>query len=199
MPGGWHYKDQSGYRIPHEGELSGPKEVIDAILTYRLQNMRPVGNPEADFHNYVCTTFPTWCVPDAGEMLQAANAALTGPSGQPRIVDIITAWATALYDHVGKLKLVPINEAEKRSEACRGCPHNVQWQGECPPCVTNAQRLLVIIRQGREATPWRKLHACTCWNFDTRTAVHLEKEHFDISKMPALRPSFCWLKKGGCE
>jgi hypothetical protein len=196
-PGGWHYvhieNGQIQYRIPHVSELPSLNAVVDAITHYRLENRLPVGDPQGDYENWLCSTHPRFC----REHLFEANhisANLTAPAGQ-RHVDRINGWANSLYAAVPKLKMVPMAEADQRAQTCLQCPLNVQWEGECPACVTSAQRLLLIIRQGRDSHYGKKLHACSGTGMCTRTAIHIEREHFPPQSTYASLPEPCWLKK----
>lgn len=198
LPGGWHYKDSTGYRIPYTGELPNPKAVVDAILHYRLENGLPAGNPEQDMEAYVCSAFPRWCAGEAdrSNTFMDNTVASSRPSTL-RFVDIISLWANSLYGTAGKLSLVPLREAEQRAEICKGCPQNTIWENSCPPCVQSAQRLLSIIRQGKDVQQLNELHGCKCHGFCTRTAVHLEREHLPPVANDA--PSACWLRPNSVQ
>lgn len=190
LPGGWHYKDPTGYRIPHTSELPGPREVVDAILEFRLENQLPAGNPEADLENYVCTTFPHFCSdPLTTPVPNSQNQIIVGN----KFVDIIALWANSLYDQAGRMTLVTNKEAEQRSVACMNCPMQTVWEGDCPRCVENAQRITKIVRQGKEVTHWRKLHGCAAQGFCTRTAVHIDRQYLGPTNPTA--PDYCWMRK----
>lgn len=188
-PRGFHYVDPSGYRVPHTGEATSLENLMDLLITYRLENNLPVNDVRLDIENYICNNFPNMCA------IQVANspfygAALPAPQGQRR-VDLVAAWANSLYEHAAKLNLVTENEAMERAARCKGCPCNEAWENECPPCVTNAQRLLTIARQSRDVSDPGKMHYCSYYKFDTRTAVWLDLAHFVPRQNP---PEVCWLK-----
>jgi len=189
LPGGWHYKDKAGYRIPLRGELPGAKEVIAAIMQHRLENNIEVGDPQADLENYVCTNFPQWCRRGATQPPININPV------QGRNVDVVITWANALYTTVGRLQLVPQREAEARAQVCEACPAQMMWENDCPPCVTSAQRLLSILRQGRDTQPGLSstLHGCALYKWDNRTACHVDKVHLNTQEVGAPPP--CWARK----
>lgn len=189
LPGGWHYKDPSGYRIPHTSELANPELVIKGILDYRLENRIPVGNPERDFEDYVCSNFPNWCLTSQATPAPNPNQ----PRDEVKFVDRIAAWANSLYDQAGRLSLVPMRDAQARSEICRRCPMNQNWENDCPRCVENARRLTIIIRQGRDVPNERGLMGCACHVFDVRTAIHLERAHLPATSEQA--PEECWMRQ----
>lgn len=189
LPTGWHFVSPQGYRIPLKGELPSAKAVIDAIMQYRLENNVPVGDPQADMEAFVCSTYPTYCRPK-NQVVPPPNA---GPKGGN--VDLIVAWANALYVQVGRLALVPQKEAEERAATCIRCPMQMDWASGCPPCVTSAQRLLSILRQGKDVSTGLSgtLKGCSCYGWDNRTAVHL-----DLSHLPPVNPAspdFCWVRQ----
>lgn len=194
LPGGWHYRSPEGYRIPFSSELPNSKTVIDAILHYRLENGLPAGDPEGDMETYVCNNFPNWCrgAADRSNTFMNDTPASSKP-GPLRFVDVIALWANSLYGNAGKLGLIPLREAEQRAEICKSCPQNQVWENSCPSCVQSAQRLLTIIRQGKDVQQLADLHGCKCYGFDTRTAVHLERAHLPLEISP-LSPGLCWLR-----
>jgi hypothetical protein len=188
LPGGWHYA-QADYRIPLKGELPSAKAVLDALLKHRLENNLPVGNPEGDLEAYVCEKFPTWC---------RRGDTVVPPPIHPirRNVDLVIGWANQLYVHVGRLTLVPQKEAEARAAICVRCPMQMRWANECPPCVTSAQRLLTILRQGKDTPqgPSGTLNGCACHGWDNRTAVHLDAVHLPPQANPTA-PAECWVRR----
>jgi hypothetical protein len=192
-PGGWHYEDPTGYRIPYKGEAPSKKDLIHAIMEYRLENRIPVGHPEQELEQFLCTKFPRFCHPhDMGPAgtLTAAGGQIMDTIPGPRTVDHIAAWANALYEQAGRLEMATLKEADTRADVCRQCPMQKEWEGECPQCVTAAQRVLMIVRQGKEVTHWRKLKSCG-GRFCTRTAVHIAKQH--LQQPPSGAPATCWM------
>lgn len=190
LPGGWHYNDPSGYRIPLKGELPNPGAVIEALMSYRLENNLPVGSPEADLEEFVCATYPTWCrrTPDAPRPLKERVPA--------RNVDLVIGWANELYTKVGRLQLIPQKEAEERATTCRACPLQMNWSSDCPPCVTSAQRLLSILRQGKDTAAAQdgQLKGCAAFGWDNRTACHIDRQHLPPQPNPNA-PAECWMRK----
>jgi hypothetical protein len=188
LPSGWHYKDPSGYRIPLKGELPNPQEVIAALMEYRLENNIEVGSPEGDLEEYVCSTFPTWCRREAG----TPQPIQTVPGR--RNVDLVIGWANHLYVHVGRLQLIPQKEAEERANICKNCPMQMEWSRDCPPCVTSAQRLLSILRQGKDTAVAQngEVRGCQVYGWDNRTACHIDKQHLPPPNPNA--PPACWMR-----
>ena len=189
-PGGWHYKDSvHGYRVPHTGEAPTPKILEDMLQEYRLENQLPVGDIIQDIENYICSNFPRNCT--VGDQPPLTIAQTQQAPSQTRFVDLISGWANTLYQRQDK-RLIPIAEVEQRSQACLRCPLNQVWENDCPQCVTNAQRVLSIIRQGKESSQWRRLHGCRAQGFCTRTAIHLEREF--LGAVAEGVPDYCWMK-----
>lgn len=188
-PGGWHFKDPSGYRVPATGEAVGFLDLVSMVQKHRLENRLEIGNPEADVEGYLCTTFPHLC----GIHHMPRGAYVVNNAAQERFVDVILAWANTLLDyiHQGKVERVPESEANRRGEICRACPFNVVWEDQCGPCTATAQRALATIRSGLDVSHFQRMHYCRHHRFDARTAVWLGRAHFGASAAP----DNCWLRK----
>jgi hypothetical protein len=191
LPGGWHFISKDGYRIPLKSELPGPRDVIDAMVSYRLENNLPVGDPEGDLEEYVCNAYPTWCRRESG----APRPIQERPN--LRNVDLVIGWANELYTKVGRLQLIPQKEAEERATICKACPKQMDWARDCPNCVTSAQRLLNILRQGKDTAVAQTADAvrgCSIYGWDNRTACHLDKQHLPQQPNPGA-PAECWMNR----
>lgn len=189
-PSGWHYKDaQEGYRVPHQGEAANVQDLSDRLQEYRLQNQLPVGDPLGDIEAYICSNFPRNCTPhEQGQEPIQQNA--SNPSSN-RFVDTIALWAKGIYQNQDR-RLMPLSEAEQRAQACLRCPLNQPWENDCPNCVLNAQRILAIIRQGKDVGTHRKLHGCRAHGSCTRTSVHIEREF--LGPVAEGAPDYCWMR-----
>lgn len=187
-PGGWHYRDPGGYRVPATGEAYGLADLVDRVFHYRLENKVPVGDPSADVEKFICETFPAMC----GMHSTPRGHFVVNSVSQERQVDVVNAWVNTLltYHDKGQIERVPESEAQARSQACRDCPFNVVYENECGSCVTTAQRGLAIIRSGQDVHGWQKLHFCKHHRFEARTAIWLNRHTFG----PANSPGNCWLK-----
>lgn len=181
-PGGWHY-EQETYRI----EASGYVELVQAVQTWRLQNHRPVGQVEKDIEDFYCAKYPMTCHPiGGGQNVQVYD--IPKSFGQ-KLVDEITIWAMGLYKDPRSKVLIGEHEAVRRANICAQCPMNKEWKGGCANCNNHAERLLTILRQGRDAGLSNQLQGCQTLKHCNRTAVWMPKEL--ISSDGA--PRNCWM------
>lgn len=200
MPGGWHYdqplNNGSIQRLPPmEGAIGTYDELLQYVLTWRLENNYPVGDVRADVEEYICKNFPRQCVDISIQSVDLIDQFLKNPPGT-RFIDKIIDWATKLAYR--SVELVHSGTASQRTLACLGCQYNKDWENSCPQCVTKAHQLLGLIRKGNDIPgQWRKLKACHLFGHCNRTAVWLKKKELPESdKTP---PPNCWIQKGGDE
>ena len=180
-PGGWRYD-------PYGLEASGYPEIIEAILTYRLQNMIPVGNVEQDFEDWFCQKFPGYCHPVFGGVQQPIIIEV--PVQNTRLVDDVQVWAMKLYRDPRAKNLVPEAEALRRASICIACPKNKEWKGGCQNCNDNAERLLAVLRSRGDVGVSNQLQGCTALRHCNRTAAWMPKELINQGDVP----NNCWMK-----
>ena len=168
-------------------------ELIVAVINWRLQNQRPVGNAKGDVDLFICSNFPRQCQGRGpkGEINVRATVAQKAQQAGARFVDRIILWATdAMNEGHGK-DLEPAQEAARRAAICVACPRNSEWENSCPSCVTHAQRLMTIIRQGKDIPSLApQLHACSDTDMCNRTSIWI-KRHL-LRKSPNM-PKACWI------
>jgi hypothetical protein len=185
-PGGWHYMQDSKYRI----ESDCFANLVKAVQNWRIENGRPIDDPIKDIEDFICKMSPRNCNLGASPIASVSVINLMS-AGTQRMVDNIAIWVVD-RSKTGYKTLVSIQDASKRAEGCIKCPMNVKWEYECGPCVTHAQRLLGSLRQHKECDRSEKLHACKIFKHCNRTAVWLKEEEFE-KRSDA--PFNCWLKK----
>lgn len=186
MPDGWHFIQEGQFRI----DAGSYKDLLDAVQNWRIQNSRPVGDVDGDVIDYICTKFPQQCQMTPAVVAQAVQ--IFRQVGQ-RFVDAIIEWAHRVRGNPIVQRIETDREAERRGGICLNCVHNKEWENSCPNCVTEANRLLVMIRRNKDLAPSlaKRMHGCKIQNHCNRTAVWLPKEVFIPS--PEL-PPHCWLK-----
>jgi hypothetical protein len=188
-PDGWHYLQEGKFRV----DASSYDELIVAVINWRLQNQRGVGDAKGDIDQFICSNFPRQCqgVGPKGQINVRATVAQKALTAGARFVDRIIQWAVdAMNEGHGK-DLEPAQEAARRAAICVECPRNSTWENSCPSCVTHAQRLMTIIRQGKDIPSLApRLHACSDTNMDNRTSIWI-KRHL-LRKSPNM-PKACWI------
>jgi hypothetical protein len=199
MPNGWHFNqplnDGTLQRLPPvEGSIGAYEELLQYVLTWRLENNYPVGDVRGDVDNYICTNFPRQCNQISIQSYDVLDNFLKNPPGT-RFIDKIIDWATGYAYRT--VEVVHKATADQRSLSCIGCQYNKDWENSCPQCVTKAYQLLGLIRKGKEAERWRKLKACHLFGHCNRTAVWLKKKELPLSSH--VPPPNCWIQNGGDE
>lgn len=181
-PGGWQYEDAE-----HRTEASGYPELVQAELTWRLQNQRVVGCVECDIEKYYAQKHPQWVTPGAVH-IQVFDIP-TRPIGQ--LSDRVHRWAIDLYRNPASQSFVTDHEALTRANRCVQCPRNKEWKGSCATCNNNAEQLLTMIRKNRDIGASNQLQACSAMGHCNRTAVWMQKDLISFSDDA---PASCWMR-----
>lgn len=176
----------NGWKIHTSGVLfehGSPDGLVDAITKYRIQNRLPVGDPLREVEDYFCTKYPSQC---NGAM--AANTK-EEPRKQQRFIDKVLAWAQAVYS--SNTEVVDDMTANNRSAVCHACVGQSEWQDQCPKCVADVRRLLIILRKGKEPVIGG-LKGCRFWGFDSKTACYMKQQP---TAPEGHVPASCWVNK----
>jgi hypothetical protein len=164
-----------------------------AVLDYRVINKIPIGSPETDIETYICSKWPNHCTTATG----SGGTIEPTPDDQPKnLRERISAWAANRYSSIGAIEFVAPEEAQRRASICEGCPHNTNWRFGCPPCISHADRDLLMIRQANSVPNQDKLMGCDICGHDNGTSNWLPLGKLQHAKkyMEEL-PDFCWLKE----
>ena len=185
-PGGWHFEGSNkGVRYRVEGYSY--RDLVDKVLKYRIENTIPIGAHEHEVRTYICTLSPRNCqdgLPDkivVKQQLPPATAKL----------DEVTRWATELQGKQGANSRVPEQEANGRGAICVVCEFNKIIPTGCAACGSNFNRLMTILRNGKDSAHWAKLHVCELTKQGLRSAVWIKKEFL---RTASNLPGACWLK-----
>lgn len=183
-PNGFHYPVSDIVTL-----RSGTFEsLVKEIITWRTQNGIPIGDPETDLNNYICTNWPTYCASTENEQ-KAVNK-------NSNLYKHVNAWAaiTMRETPAGGYELVDQSVAESRVKTCITCPFNKAWRKDCVPCMKATDTILVRIRQLRKITLDDSVMGCAINGFDIKTAVHLPDSAFQMTAdKKAILPQNCWL------
>lgn len=180
-PGGWHYVDRlDGIRVPLDGGANDYRDLLDSVLHRRLANRLPVGDVQADVDEYICSNFPAQCGIIHNPIPNIPH------TDQTRYIDRISQALIKLQD--SGVKLVSRELATQRAQSCLQCPHNVEWENQCPSCVGSAKQLSHLIRQGQDLGV-KHLKSCRLHNLPLDTACLIESP-----EKPQGLPEHCWNK-----
>jgi len=162
--------------------------LIKAIGDWRTQNGIPVGDPERDLDNYVCSKWPTYCRPEEEEQKAVST--------NQNMYRHVNAWAAIMLRNIpaGGYDLVDQKTAEERVKTCITCPFNKAWRKDCVPCMKSTDTILIRLRQLRKITLDDDVMGCAINGFDIKTAVHLPDSAFQMTaETKAKLPQNCWL------
>ena len=90
--------------------------LVKALGDWRTQNGIPVGDPERDIDNFICSNWPTFCQTEPRE-----QAAMTKNQNMYKHVN---AWGAIMLRNMpaGGYSLVDQKTAEDRVKTCITCP-----------------------------------------------------------------------------
>lgn len=192
MPGGWHFlHGEEQLRLDSvDGTLEGTYKKVEK---FRIDNQLPVGDVVRDVDSQICGRYPHWCggVVKSSVEVREAHA----PSTTDLLIDSIVAWCGRLLRRQAPFGLVSDEEANRRAELCLQCPRNLRWDGGCPTCVENAERLSAQVRSDRRTTRTMKLGGCTAYRHDNKAAVFVSTDALENVPADSGVPEFCWMTR----
>lgn len=176
LPFGGHHFYDKGFMI--KGETV--KEVVGKITDYRLNNNRPIGNPEQEVLEYYALNFP-WMVKKDNEEVPKENESYA----------LWRKWVQKTWTNPPK-KLITTKEASFRWDVCKKCPHNkpINWPESDES--TQITRKAFLLRQGMEIP--EELGFCSLHNVDIGVLTFIEtpKDYSEQKKDTPGYPS-CWV------
>ncbi len=186
-PGGFHFieKTPTGeFKI----ESTSLASVQAALLTYRLNNNVPVGNPQQEVVDYICNNWPHFCSDNAEPYLVPANPI----SREAHLSRRVSDWTRQIFD-LGSDNTVAPAEAERRAAICAACPLNADFHaGACGPCVESLERIGFVWLRNRKTSFDEKLGGCKACGSFNRVAVQASKlPPLTDADKAALDPK-CW-------
>lgn len=191
-----------GYHFPSDGKLdsqaplhyeAGYEEIVNWLRGFRIANGHPLGAPQQDVDLYILRSNPR----QSGNVPEA-------PAYQPTTVvpknfrERVTNFLASTFASAesGAIQYVQEEESEERAQTCVDCPHNQSWKTGCPPCVENAERVVLMITQGKRTSLDKRLEGCDICGHSNQVAVVLNESHLKHREhfLESL-PDFCWLNK----
>lgn len=194
-PGGWHFfqPHPSGItiKLPERPSPLTKKELIELMTRYRVQNGIPVGDPEGDVDQYVCSKWPHYCT-------EGKNPGIGMPAGRevakrPRLLDRVAQWAVSRWNS-GRVEHQNMEFARRRAAVCVTCPRNRTWKncGSCKDLIEITMHNLARLAQAKGGGP-DGLKGCDVYGHDNWTACLL-KDLPDASEARIDPPPFCWVR-----
>jgi len=187
-PGDFRFTDETG----HTTRAKSYRDWVSTAKDHRRANNLDVPpDLEAKMNEQLCGVIPPeWCDRDPGDTAW---------------VDTRFSWADLaegmkVFGHWAALglPLAQEKEANRRAAICVSCPLNVQVSG-CSTCHKIASLLTGAVAQKKGAYD-DSLRACAICHCALRAMVWFPMETIESNESAerqALRPNFCWAKKGG--
>lgn len=202
-PGGWHYEEG---KMIIEDAISY-EDLINRLAEYRAVNGLPLGDPQADIDNYICTTYPNMCGRQPAPQEEGVDPVELsyGQPVQKSSRERVMQWAVNRMQKAGQIEFVDAEEADRRAAICNACPKKIQWNEPiegCPGCavyVEEAEAKLVKLRANKSTAYVLNLygHSCAVAGHDLETACWLEEPALKHRKnyKKSQFPTQCWLKE----
>lgn len=184
-PGGYHFPDKSGgTEVRIEGY--NVADVAANVLKYRLQNNRPPGNPMQELQEYICGTWPHFCLDSNPPEIPSIN----GPEPlQRRCAAWLNQWFTSAAADPG----VSQQEADRRAKICLQCPKNKDYAaGGCGACTAQVIRLQFIYTRNRKAQGADELGCCDVLSSPLQAAVWSDALPGYSDEQKEQLPTYCW-------
>lgn len=188
--GGFHYPQALPSGSTEIISGSTRDEVIASLQNFRFANGIDVGDPQREVDSYLCGRWPRFC---SEEDATVADETRDNKNLRQRT----TNWKSNRYAQSDSSDpLVSDEIAEKRAATCETCPKNQDNRSGCPPCVVDNDRVLFMLREGRNVKNSESLGGCDVCGQDNRTAVFFPDSSLKYANAYQDQfPDFCWLKK----
>jgi hypothetical protein len=177
-PGGFVFKDGDG--VTHLGDnLQG---LVKTIARYRATTGQPAGDPEQEFLAKLCKRAPRVCLGEDSPSLNLKALAIYVAKHISKTSLAVTRGSASKTLQDGSL-------AVARLEACKHCPHCVDWSKGCAPCQRGSATLLVNAIHPHAPVPGSEKLACTIAR-DSLAITIFDQNPASIQNPP----DFCWRK-----
>lgn len=186
-PGGFHFLERSG---PTEIRIDGSSfdDVAQKVLSHRLANGYPPGNPLQEVFDYVCGTWPSFCR-ETDPKPVVPSAAYNGAS----IATRVASWLPVAFRFSRGSKELPEQEVERRAGICAECPRNRPISG-CGSCVDTINRLFFVARRDRSIPHEQALGGCSVIGQHNAFAALTERLPEVEQEAQDKLPGRCWRK-----
>lgn len=180
-PGGWHY-EEDGVRT----EATTYANLIQAVLSWKLQARRPVHNVQNEVNAYIARISP--------QSVLVRKLLVKHMERQIRsLADRIYNFSCRVYDNFSpdKVSATPA-EADRRGRICSNCPYNKSYNFGCSACQSETERLLQAVRANRRTQYDDQLQGCEGLGYHLPTAVWLENDQLGPPSPDPRLPKNCW-------
>jgi hypothetical protein len=189
-PRGYHYPVSETPRVVLEAITQ--EHLEKAICEWRMRNGKPPGDPRREYNDYVCSRWPTYCIPEVGDQVHSAVSGNPTPQAQDELANRVPMWAAGMTRRIPQ-SLVNQREADRRAEICAGCPRNRPWKGRCTGCQQTTESILIAVRRLSRTPLDQRLFGCEVAGFDCKTAVWLKEDLVKLSEDERGKtPPGCW-------
>jgi hypothetical protein len=191
MPGGWHKpeKSRAGMDMPVPIRADTYKQLIEAVIKFRADNVIPIGDAKADVDEYICSNFPHMCHPEGAVSVEVY---VDNKSNEIKtLTDQMLHWLDRSIENHSIENLEMRTEAMRRADICLGCRYNTKWNSGCGSCSEAVGRMSNILRLNNDVPRGDKLKACQILKHENRSAVWLKKEKIMRSNDV---PNHCWAR-----
>ncbi len=167
--------------------------LADVVMDFRSRFGLDIGDPLKEVEASICARWPHLC-----NAFDTSAPQVADESPQGNDVRRITAWRSNRYsEHSrGGSEAARQDIAEARAKICSECPAHKEKPTEgCLPCIQENERVLFVLRQGKETSV--KPGICPITGQDNETASFMTGDGLNYSKkyheeLRKANPS-CWL------
>lgn len=187
--GGWRYmqlaRDGSFHRVPVTGGAPTARKLVEMVRQYRINEGINMGDPERDIADYIRKVSPN------NDRFRGKGGVL----GRPRAADYvppiqrIREWVDSMSPR--KPRLVGIEEATPRAQACIGCPQNIRWKTPCGECNEAVDYAGYTMRGLAVYELDEALHGCRLHGIHLPSAIFIDRD--DLPPRVPTAPAYCWL------
>lgn len=174
----------------HVVEAGSGKELVEALLQFRIKAKLPIGDPEREVAMRIKELSPNNSRFKGYK--HKTKAELKPVSTHVPLIERLRVTIAALIEQ--KPRFVTEDEADARSEICRNCPQNVAWRiPSCAPCNAEVEYQGIVLRQRHAYRHDGELKGCRLHNLYLPSAVFLDADALPERHEQAPPP--CWIPK----
>lgn len=173
---------------PVLGEIRGEDydDLVAKVGELREKNKLPVGNPLVEVTDYLCEQNLALCKESkAPGPVGASKPGQPAPPIHGNFGDRVLAWVNRFAEQPRR-QAQPPEVIRARADACRACPHNIEYKSTCRTCIKTATRAVAAFTAGYPRGVIQGLEACGRYVWENRVAVGA-----DIVSDSAA-PEGCW-------
>lgn len=158
-------------------------EVVRKVTDYRLNNMKPVGDPKQEVLMYYLRNWPFMVDEDEGAL---------PPDPVKENTEAWVNWVRRQWMKPA-VKMITAKEAESRWNVCLKCPFNTPIEALTEE-QSDIKRKAFLLRKGNDVPA--KLGFCSLHRIDLTVSCFIENVNPLIcpNENRSAIPSYCWIK-----